>query len=375
MKHLLLSLFLSTYALASMGSQSRNQIISEMITPLYGAWPQEQLIVVGETAPFELNDGSGRYQEWLLASPRDLTRVLRLGLFLPLVTSPSFTLLTLNKCGNHTLHSDPRIPEGSLTFRHKTHCKKSERSSHSSKYGVEQLLKAGLGLATFAEADIDADSAQERNIGIKSLYLHSWGTLSAWAWGLSQASNHLIQNGVTGIITTGHSRRGKAALLAAALDESIYGSFPHQSGTGGTASLNADFRQESLGSILFGNFLYKIMGEGEGLTHFFNPSFADVYRRSRRLDFDAHDLIVLMAPRLLVDFQGKKDHWAGPKSARRMLETAANAWPQGELQRLSWPELTTFNSQLAYILFPWNHKQDEAFWESVIEILRLHSNN
>lgn len=115
------------------------------------------------------------------------------------------------------------------------------------------------------------------------------------------------------------------------------------------------------------------MGEGEGLTHFFNPSFADVYRRSRRLDFDADDLIALMAPRLLVDFQGKKDFWAGPKSARKMLETAASAWPQGELQRLSWPELSSFNGQLAYVLFPWNHKQDEAFWESVIEILRLHS--
>lgn len=304
----------------------RSVIINQMIHPMYGPWPEDHLQRLQEKLEIQLPELDATYSEWNLFSVKDPSRKLKLGVFLPnkLSTAPLF--LTLNKCGNHTLHPHPDIPEGSLSFRHKTGCKNSSRGSHAPGYGVNLLIKNGIALATFAESDMDADSTLLRDIGIRSLYQQDWGALSAWAWGLSEAANELKKMGFSKVFATGHSRRGKAALLATAMNQNIDGVFVNQSGLGGTASLRQTTFRESAKLMTHGSFLYPLIGDEKSLEHFFTKKFKDLSRNPESLPFDAHHLMALVAPRVLVDFQGSRDFWSGPQSAKEMIKLASKAW-------------------------------------------------
>lgn len=342
------------------GQVDRNSIIHSMIHPMYGPWPEDRLEAALTPKKIRIQELATTYYEWQLFSSKDPSRPLRLGVFLPDNYKDKALLLSLNKCGNHTLIDSSLIPETSLQFQHPTRCQKAQRGSDQKKYGIAFLMENGIPFATFAEADMDADSNLSRHLGIRSLYPHDWGTISAWAWGLSQAAQFLQTQGFNKIITTGHSREGKAALLAAALDESIAGVFTNQSGLGGTASLRDSWWRESAKKMVKGYFVYPLMGEGENLSHFFAQSFAPLADDPTKLTFDAHHLIALVAPRLFVDFQGKIDFWAGPQSARRMLTHGLSAWPERS-------PASGVKAQL--IEFPTFHSQDERFWAEATKFL------
>ncbi len=353
------------------GHLDRTLVEQGMIAEMYGSWPEDSLRALPERLTVELPNHHSTYIEWRLVSSRDSRKVLRLGLFLPNDVPSPVTILTLNKCGNHSLLDDEQIPLGSQSFQHSVHCKNVRRGSHADKYGVAYLLSEGVAVATFAEADMDADSPSLKGEGIKDLYSHDWGTLAAWAWGLSESAKVLRTAGLVGkVFTTGHSRRGKAALLAAALDQEIAGTFPHQSGLGGTASLRGAMFRESASMITDGGWWYPMMGEPEGLTHFFNPNFKMKSHRPTKLPYDAHHLIALVAPRVLIDFQGKADFWAGPKSAAEMLAAASPLWGQSEVDSIDYKKMRSPIPDLAQILFPWNHKQDLVFWKTLVNVLK-----
>ena len=75
------------------------------------------------------------------------------------------------------------------------------------------------------------------------------------------------------VCITGHSRRGKAALLAAAFDERVALVAPHQSGTGGCA-LSRNNDQETVKSI------------NDRFPHWFNDVFPQFNDEVARLPFD-----------------------------------------------------------------------------------------
>ena len=62
------------------------------------------------------------------------------------------------------------------------------------------------------------------------------GTLMAWAWAFSRVMDYLEtvpEIDAARVATVGHSRNGKTALLAAAMDERFAMAIPSQSGQGG----------------------------------------------------------------------------------------------------------------------------------------------
>ena len=119
-----------------------------------------------------------------------------------------------------------------------------QRGGRAHVWAIENSIRRGYAVGTFAVADIDPDK-DDFNDGIHANYknvpgdsLSRWGTIAAWAWGLHRVVDYLetdpdIDN--DRICITGWSRRGKTALFAAAMDSRIDLVVPHQSGTGGMA--------------------------------------------------------------------------------------------------------------------------------------------
>jgi len=190
----------------------------------------------------------------------------------------------------------------------------------------------------------------------------TWGVLMAWAWGYMRAMDYVESAkdlNPKRVVAVGHSRRGKAALLAAAFDERIPAVVPHQSGTGGTALMRGSEKRETPDMMTKGWIGYPFIGEPRGLKHFFSEAFAKISADVDTLPFDSHFLISLVAPRILVDFQGEDDLWAGPASATAALQAAAPAWT-----------LTAGNnSNLHQVVVADGHRLTKLHWLLIMDIV------
>ncbi len=173
-----------------------------------------------------------------------------------------------------------------------------------------QNLKLGWGYATLEVGPIQNDYAGGLKSGIIGLMSSGkprnpddWGALAAWAWGASRALDYLetdksIDARHLGI--EGHSRYGKAALLAAALDQRWAIVFPSCSGEGGAKPSRRNYGQT----------LDDIAG-----SHWMALNFHKYAGHWNNLPVDSPDLIALIAPRPIFLNGGTGDQWADPHGA------------------------------------------------------------
>ena len=89
---------------------------------------------------------------------------------------------------------------------------------------VAEVVKRGYILAEFDRTEIAHDKAG-RTGGLYDVYPDGdFGALAAWAWGFQRVVDYLLTRpdmDAKRLVATGHSRGGKAVLLAGALDERI----------------------------------------------------------------------------------------------------------------------------------------------------------
>lgn len=238
-------------------------------------------------------------------------------LFTPVNAVSVPTFVGLNARGNHTTVSDDRV---SVTVSGRPFAG-IERGVQENFWCVSNMIARGYGFATFHQADIDPDHDDFTN-GIHPHYDRTdlrgpvgteWGTIAAWAWGLQRVVDYLQTDSLVNddeIAVIGHSRRGKAALLAGATDERISMVVPHQSGTGGCAPSRKN-TQETVAAI------------NEAFPHWFNDVFPAFAGRADRLPVDQHLLMALVAPRPLLETEGLRDYWTNPSRALDALRAAA----------------------------------------------------
>ena len=146
---------------------------------------------------------------------------------------PAPVILGMNYFGNHTLVRDRAVMLSTNWMPERGEGVVNNRSTEASRgswviiWQIEKTIARGYAVATFYNGDIDPDRPDER--GIQTYYRqqdpkYDCGTIAAWAWGLQRAVDYLVTDADLDqrrIVVTGHSRLGKAALLAAALDERI----------------------------------------------------------------------------------------------------------------------------------------------------------
>jgi dienelactone hydrolase len=165
-------------------------------------------------------------------------------------------------------------------------------------------VRRGFAIAQFSRVEIAPDNyTSERDMGI---YLASpegeYGAIAAWAWGYSRCVDFfqtLDFIDAKKIAITGHSRGGKAVLLAGALDERIAVTAPNCSGCGGAGSFFVQGEgSETLADIL------------KAVPYWFSPRLKDYIKRQTELPFDQHALKALVAPRALFGTEALEDLWA-----------------------------------------------------------------
>lgn len=133
---------------------------------------------------------------------------------------------------------------------------------------------------------------------------HPFGAVAAWAWGYHRCVDVLLTHPRVDprrIGVTGHSRGGKASLLAGATDERIALTSANNSGAGGAGSFSCP-----------GPGAERLADCVRAFPHWFGPALAGYVGREQELPFDLHFLKALVAPRALVTTEALGDDWANP---------------------------------------------------------------
>ncbi|MEI9921532.1 MAG: ThuA domain-containing protein [Bacteroidota bacterium] len=176
------------------------------------------------------------------------------------------------------------------------------------------LLKKGWGYAEVVPVSIQADNGAGLTQGIIGLTNKGqprkpddWGALRAWAWGASRALDYFeTDNSVDAkrVGIEGHSRYGKAAVVAMAYDPRFAIAFVSSSGEGGLSLYRRNF----------GELLENVAGSGE--YHWMAGNFIKYAGplTASDLPIDAHDLVALCAPRpVFISVGDKGDEWCDAK--------------------------------------------------------------
>jgi len=190
----------------------------------------------------------------------------------------------------------------------------------------QQVLAKGWGYAEYIPTSVQADNAEGLTEGIIGLCnkgqprkLDDWGALRAWAWGASRALDYFetdksVDARRVGI--EGHSRYGKAALVAIAYDQRFAVGFISSSGEAGAKLFRRNFG-EQIGNIAGGEYYWMA---GNFIKY-------DGPLTENDLPVDQHELIALCAPRPVFVSAGtveKGDGWVDAKGMF-LAEVAAGA--------------------------------------------------
>ena len=189
----------------------------------------------------------------------------------------------------------------------------------------QQVLGRGWGVAIITPNSVQADNGAGLTQGIIGLCnkgqprkLDDWGALRAWAWGASRALDYFeteaaVDAGQVGL--EGHSRYGKAAIVAMANDQRFAIAYISSSGEGGV----------KLHRRNWGELVENVAGSGE--YHWMAGNFLKYAGPLtwNDLPVDSHELIALCAPRpVFIGAGAQGDGWVDP---RGMFLAAVGAGP------------------------------------------------
>lgn len=295
-------------------------------------------------------------------------------------TQPAAVFVGINFCGNHTVVKDPAIPLPTTWIYKSCPGCENEKATDAGRGGqvdvwnAEQTIDRGYALATFYNGDLDPDVPDFTN-GVHPFYLKpgqtaptadDWGAIAAWAWGAHRVVDYLYTNqniDTERIALVGHSRLGKATLLAGALDERIKLIIPLQAGCGGTAP--------SRGKI--GESVKQI---NDRFPHWFDDEFTQFNEHPDRLPFDQNCLVALCAPRPVLFANAVEDTWANPDGQFEVLKAAAPVYrflKAGDLGTDRPPEIgKLLDSQLGYFIRGGKHSMNKEDWLAFLAFADKH---
>jgi hypothetical protein len=177
---------------------------------------------------------------------------------------------------------------------------------------VGEVLSRGWGYAALGYNEIQPDRADRWTEGVIGQTLSEgqsrpaadeWGTISAWAWGVSRVIDYFESDTAVNakqVTITGASRLGKTVLWAGAQDSRIAAVIAIVPGEMGASLIRRDWG-ETLDDMAQ-NFSWQFAGN--------LPKWVGKWNE---LPVDQHMLIALCAPRPVYVNGGLTDQWSDPK--------------------------------------------------------------
>lgn len=245
---------------------------------------------------------------------------------------PVPVFIGLNYFGNHAVDPNPAISLSTRWMRASepngiVHHRATERSrgTAASRWPVDLIIDRGCAVMTAYYGDLAPDDPSVVLQGVAPLAGgvqdrtpagERWGAIGMWAWGLSQMRR--AAQGIPGLdarraAVIGHSRLGKAALWAGVQDEGFAMVVSNDSGCAG-AALSRRIYGETIGRIT------------SSFPHWFCANAASWAGREAQMPVDQHQLLALVAPRVLHVASAVDDRWADPRGEFLATRAADEAW-------------------------------------------------
>ena len=359
--------------------EQRADVLQLVREHVYGKGPSQSVTPKIIDQSDEVVDGRVRRQATLRLERAGKTVDLKMLMYLPVSTSQVPLFVGLNFMGNHTITNDEDVPITESWVRNDKNrgyvnnkaSEKSRGSSHS-RWPWQEITARGYGVATIYYGDIDPDFDDGFKNGVHGLFPDeertsaSWGTIAAWAWGLSRAMDALEtmrEVNPRQVAVMGHSRLGKTSLFAGAVDERFALVVSNNSGCGGAA----------LSRRRFGEAVKRI---NTSFPHWFCDNFVKYNDNEAELPVDQHSLIALIAPRPVLICSAEKDRWADPRG-----EFLAGVGADGVYRLLGtdgmvaneWPGLNTpILSRIGYHIRPGGHDVKLQDWNVYMDFADRH---
>ena len=226
---------------------------------------------------------------------------------------PAPLLLQISFSPNANVVDDPGIKPGEMWGRDKKRVP-APPPTPAGRVDILPFLERGIGFATVYYGDIDPDFLGGIPNGVRAQYLKpgetkfapdEWGSIAAWAWGLSRVMDYLeTEKSIDAkrVALLGSSRLGKTVLWTGANDERFAVILASVSGEGGAALSRRNYGETVKHITDSTRYAYQFAGNYQ--------SYGD---RVDQLPFDGHMLISLIAPRPLLLQTGDTDYWSDPK--------------------------------------------------------------
>lgn len=213
----------------------------------------------------------------------------------------------------------PVVVDGDMCFRY----------SNDKEY-ISAFCDNNIILALFNRVELAHDIAREtekKGRIYKTYPEYTFGSIGAWAWGYSRCVDALEKikcADMSCIAFSGHSRGGKTAMLAGALDQRAAIVNPNETCAGACSCYRLNITavtedgeekvSESLEALL-NNFKCWL---GEGMK--------DYVGKEDELPFDSHFLKAMVAPRVLFVSEAASDIWANPVGSWMTTKAAGEVY-------------------------------------------------
>lgn len=236
---------------------------------------------------------------------------------------------------------------------------------------AEEIVDNGYAVLYFCYASVTSDDGNF-NDGLAGLVYPGGrtsetqcGKIGLWAWAVSRVMDYALtlpQLDPSRISVVGHSRLGKTALLAGALDERFCCAFSNDSGSSG-AALSRDNRKEKVHEIY------------EKFPYWFCENYGKYANHEEMLPFDQHFLLAANAPHRVYVSSAAEDVWADSEKEYLSCVAADGYFRQQGLSGFIRPDRPPVpgdffgNGHIGYHLRPGTHYLSREDWQYFIKYL------